>query len=53
MTEFLGDDFLVNRTTGNRSMLVAVKMLRRNADDLARYDILIIDKFSLDQFIKL
>lgn len=36
MTEVLGDDFLVNRTAG-QSMLVAVKMLRPDADDLARY----------------
>ena len=37
VTEFLGDDFLVNRTTGSQSMLVAVKMLRPEADELSRY----------------
>ena len=36
VTDFLGDDFLVNRTAGAMSMMVAVKMLRRNADDMAR-----------------
>ena len=35
MTDFLGDDFLVNRT-GSRNMMVAVKMLRRNASQQAR-----------------
>ena len=35
MGEILGDDFLLNRT-GSRSMMVAVKMLRTNADDHAR-----------------
>lgn len=35
ITDFLGDDFLINRT-GSRNMLVAVKMLRKNADDRAR-----------------
>ena len=35
ITDFLGDDFLINRTS-SKSMLVAVKMLRRDADDNAR-----------------
>ena len=35
MAEILGDDFLTNRTT-SRAMMVAVKMLRANADDHAR-----------------
>ncbi len=35
--EFLGDDFLVNRTgASSRSMLVAVKTLRKNAEEQAR-----------------
>ena len=36
ITDFIGDDFLVNRTGASRSMMVAVKMLRRNADTQAR-----------------
>ena len=35
ITEFLGDDFLVNRT-GSRSMLVAVKMLHKNVNEHAK-----------------
>lgn len=35
ITDFLGDEFVVTRTTP-RSMLVAVKMLRPSADDRAR-----------------
>ncbi len=35
ITDFLGDDFLVNRT-GSRSMRVVVKMLKKNIDDHAR-----------------
>ena len=37
ITDLIGDDFLVNRTGTSRSILVAVKMLRRNANDQARY----------------
>ncbi|CAE1141701.1 DDR2 [Acanthosepion pharaonis] len=37
ITDFLGDEFVVTRTTP-RSMLVAVKMLRPSADDRARAD---------------
>ena len=36
ITDLLGDDFLVSRT-GAMSMVVAVKTLRRDADDQARY----------------
>ena len=36
ITNLLGDDFLVNRT-GSRSMLVAVKMLRPDVGEQARY----------------
>ena len=35
VTDFLEDDFLVNRT-GSRSIMVAVKILRHDADDAAR-----------------
>ena len=35
ITDLLGDDFLIGRT-GSTSMVVAVKTLRRDADDLAR-----------------
>ncbi|XP_064648959.1 discoidin domain-containing receptor 2-like isoform X3 [Lineus longissimus] len=35
--EYLGDDFLVNRTA-SRSLLVAVKMLRKGASNQARLD---------------
>ncbi|XP_064615973.1 discoidin domain-containing receptor 2-like isoform X2 [Liolophura sinensis] len=39
ITEYLQDDFVVNRTASrSSSMLVAVKMLRREADDRARAD---------------
>ncbi|KAK2191810.1 hypothetical protein NP493_45g07003 [Ridgeia piscesae] len=37
ITDLLGDDFLVNRTVST-SMVVAVKTLRRDADDQARAD---------------
>ena len=36
MGEFLGDDFLVNRTN-SMSMLVAVKVMRPDADPKSRY----------------
>ena len=36
VTELLGDDFLVNRC-GSRNIMVAVKILRHDADDQARY----------------
>ena len=35
IADLLGDDFLIGRT-GSTSMVVAVKTLRRDADDLAR-----------------
>ena len=37
MTDFLGSEFLINRTGASRSMLVAIKVLRTNANDEARY----------------
>lgn len=37
VNEFLNDDYFINRNS-NRPVLVAVKMLRRNADDRARAD---------------
>jgi hypothetical protein len=36
MTEFLGDDFLVNRTDNASSMLVAVKQLQSDATSQMR-----------------
>lgn len=36
MGDFLGDDFLINRTD-SASMLVAVKIMRTDADSKARY----------------
>ncbi|XP_041368248.1 discoidin domain-containing receptor 2-like isoform X2 [Gigantopelta aegis] len=38
INDILGDEYMGNRTNTNRSMLVAVKMLRPNADDRARAD---------------
>ncbi|CAC5363993.1 DDR2 [Mytilus coruscus] len=37
VSEFINDDYFINRNS-NRPVLVAVKMLRRNADDRARAD---------------
>lgn len=37
VNEFLNDEYFINRNS-NRPVLVAVKMLRRNADDRARAD---------------
>ena len=34
--ELLGEDFLINRLAQSQMMLVAIKTLRRNADDQAR-----------------
>ena len=36
LTELLGDDITLNRTTGSRSKLVAVKIMHTNADEQAR-----------------
>jgi len=36
LAELLGDDVILNRTTGSRSKLVAVKILHINADEQAR-----------------
>ena len=36
MADYLQDDYLTNRTI-SRPVLVAVKMLRKDADDRARY----------------
>ena len=53
MTDFLGDDFLVNRTS-SPNMLVAVKTLRRNADQVARlvFDQRLLVLYIVDTFCK-
>lgn len=37
MTDFLGDDFLLNRTENSGTMLVAVKQLQSGATSQMRY----------------
>lgn len=38
IADYLQDDYIMNRNV-NRPVLVAVKMLRKEADDRARYEI--------------